>query len=180
MKKIVLAGKAGAALLLMMAFLSLTGCAVLHVHVRENEAIGRERFQMIRCGETTRQDIVTALGPPLATARKVKKTSFPAPRAATIRYAMRDTGPFLELFSGDKTLSDSEAVYYYRSTERDTNGFLLVLILINMGARNNSLKTENLWLLVDEQKGIVENVEYRDADRHRAGCANAPVADRRE
>ncbi len=159
-------------MLLFMALLILAGCIISANH-RADEAIGTERVQKIRCGKTTRQDIVTQLGPPLVIARKGKSTLYPAPRLAALRFADRSSEPFLELFSTARALRDDEAVYYYRATERSEAGFLMFLLLINLAGSGNEVETEHLWLLVDEKSGIVEDVVYRDRDHDQAGCATA-------
>ncbi len=170
MKKIVFANKTGKFVFLMMASLSLTGCCMIGANYRDDEEIGRDRLQTIKCGKTTREDIVTQLGPPIAIARKGKSTMYSAPRRATVRFVDRSSAPFLELFSKDRALRDDEVVYYYRATERNDTSFLLILLLINIGGSGNEVQTEHLWLLVDEKSGIIEDVVYRDRDRNRAGC----------
>ncbi len=177
MNRIIFSLRTGNYVLLVMALLSLTGC-MLSARYRADEAIGRESVQQIRCGKTTRLDVVTRLGPPLVIARTGKNMIYPAPRMASLRYGERSSGPFLELFSEDRVLRENEAVYYYRATERNELGFLLILFLINIGGSGNEVQTEHLWLLIDETSGIVEDVVYRDRDRHRTGCTDALASDR--
>jgi hypothetical protein len=178
MKRTIFSKRTGNFMFLVMASLSLTGCCMVSANYRGDEAIGRESVQKIRCGETTRQDIVTRLGPPLVIARKGKSMKYSAPRMATVRFVERSSEPFLELFSTDRVLRDNEAVYYYRATERNETGFLIILLLINTGNTVNEVQTEHLWLLIDETSGIVEDVVYRDRDRHRTGCTDALAPDR--
>ncbi len=177
MKRTIFANRTGNFALLVMASLSLTGCCMVSANYRGDEAIGRESVQKIRCGKTTSQDIVTRLGPPLVIARKGKSMKFSAPRMATVRFVERSSEPFLELFSMDRALRDTEAVYYYRATERNETGFLMILLLVNFGSNVNEVQTEHLWLLIDERSGIVEDVVYRDRDHYRTGCANALALD---
>lgn len=174
MKRIIFAKRTGNFVLLVMASLCLSGCCMVSANYRADEAIGRESVQKIRCGETTRQDIVTRLGPPLVIARKGKDTMYSSPRMSTVRFVKRSSEPFLELFSKNGALRDTEAVYYYRATERNETGLMLILLLINMGNTVNEVQTEHLWLLIDEKSGIVEDVVYRDRDRYWTGCTEAP------
>jgi hypothetical protein len=176
MKRIIFANRTGSFVSLAVVSLLLAGCCMLSAKYRTDEAIGRESVLKIRCGETTLEDVVKQFGPPLVIARKGKNTIYSTPRQATVRFVERSSQPFLELFSKDRPVSDNEAVYYYRATKRDKTGFLLFLLLINIGETINEVQTEHLWLLVDEQTGVVEDVEYRDRDRYRTGCANAPVS----
>ncbi len=170
MKMTIFAKRMGNFVLLVLASLSLAGCCMVSANYREDETIGRERVLKVKCGETTREDIVTQLGPPIVIARKGKPMLYSAPRLATVRFAKRSSEPFLELFSKSRALRDDEAVYYYRATERNETAFLMILLLVNMGGSGNEVQTEHLWLLIDEKSGIVEDVVYRNRDRNRAGC----------
>jgi hypothetical protein len=150
--------------ILILLFLS-QGCLIGGRYLAD-EPIGKERVERVRPGQTSIRDVLTWLGPPAAIARSGKTIIFPPPSMGKRGYLEMRSDVFFELFSSGRELRKEEVVYYYDSSRKSSLGALVILIVINIGGQTDRMKVERLWLLVDEQSGIIEDYVYRVADRN--------------
>lgn len=122
----------------------LSGC-IIGARYLDDEPIGKEEVVKIRPGQTHIMEIMTRLGPPETIARQGQSSTY------------------FELFSSDRMLKEEEAVYYFQASRKVNSGFIVILILINGGGLTHRIQADRLWLLVNEQTGLIENYVYRGA-----------------
>ena len=67
------------------------------------------------------------------------------------------------IFSTARALRDTEIVYYYDASRIEANGFVFVP-LVGGGYYLKRILVERLWLLVDENTGVVEDYAFRGAE----------------
>ena len=146
-----------------LAGLCLGGCVMVRERFQADEPLPRERIREIVRGATTRREILERFGPPAAVARRGRTMVFPPPGPA--KRGRQDVGSetFLELFSTARALREAEIVYYYDASRVEANGFVFVP-LIGGGYYLNRILVERLWLLIDENTGVVEDYVFRGAE----------------
>ena len=135
--------------------LSLSGC-FFGGHYMQDEPIGIKRIEMIKPGKTTIREVLTQLGPPTAVARRGKAMVYPNTNGYSTQAEV-----FFELFSANRELYDYEVVYYYQAMHLRSSGFIFYLLLVNGGGWTDTNEAERLWLLVNEQTALVEDMVYR-------------------
>lgn len=151
------------AVLAALAALCLCGCFVARENIAADEGLPGEQIRGIRRGATTRQEILERFGPPAAVARRGTTMVYPPPGSAGQGRADVQSDTFFELFSIGRTLRGTEIVYYYDSSRRLATGVLIIPI-IGGGYHSAEIAVDRLWLLVDEESGLVEDYVFRRAD----------------
>lgn len=145
--------------------LSLSGCCLIGGQYLADEPIGKKVVERTRPGQTSVREVLTRLGPPIAIARQGQTMVFPPPAVGTSGFLDVPSDSFFELFSSNRLLGEEEVVYYYQASRVTTSGFLMILLLVNGGGQTERVKAEQLWLLVNEKTGIIEDYRYRNAGR---------------
>ncbi len=138
----------------------LGGCCVVRERVRADEALPGEQIRGIRRGATTKQEILERFGPPAAVARPGTTTVYPPAGAAERGHVGVSSDALLELFSTGRALRDTEIVYYYAASRLDATGVLIVPI-VGWGYHSMEMAEEQLWLLIDDRAGVVEDYVFR-------------------
>ncbi len=146
-----------------LAALCLGGCFVAREKVLADEALPGEHIRGIRRGTTTKQEILERFGPPVAIARRGTTMVYPPAGSAKRGRAEVPSEVFLELFSVGRSLRDADIVYYYDASRLEATG-VLVAPLIGGGYHSREVVVERLWLLIDENTGLVEDCVYRGVD----------------
>lgn len=122
-----------------------------------------EKIIRIQPGKTTKEDIIEWFGAPMAIAvqGEILKIQAEASWAKNMPrggyYFEIDSDTFFELFSSKHELTEYHRIYYYyRAVSK--KGFLILLLYLY-----DSGKTviDKLWILVNEETGIVEDYVFR-------------------
>lgn len=118
-------------------------------------------------GKTSKVGLFGRLGPPLAIAGPGEEVAFPAPRVQHVaRFGARLDGGGTTTRQADAWFASFEArgpvraghrVYYWSTTTH--GGWALWLVFLVF--RGNSSSTDELWVLVDEETGLVADVVRR-------------------
>ncbi len=138
--------------------MSLAGCAVGSGKYKGEETFHKGQINYILPGETTKQEILSWFGPPLAIAKKGKVIKIPSPDVQKTSSYEIHSDTFLELFSAKHQITEDHMVYYYTNSEtKDTSGFFLFA-----GAQSSKLVVDKLWILINQKTGIVEDFLFRD------------------
>ncbi len=145
------------------------GCTISKQYLSD-EPIDKKEAERIRPGETSVREALTLLGPPIAIARHGHNMVFP-PRATNAALFL-DADSFLELFSSNRVLREEEVVYYYKASREKLSAFFVFFLVINGGGYTEQTEVQQLWLLVNEKTGIIEDYRYQDAGQPVAGSAS--------
>jgi len=128
----------------------LSGCMSFSAH--SGTPIEQEQLEKLRPGKTTKYEIFERIGPPMSVASRNELISIPAPfqRIQKIASIPQSSEAWFELFSSVRNLNEYHRVYYFyyaKSKKKSAFGF------------TDSTETDfdKLWLLVNEQTGIVED-----------------------
>ncbi len=156
------ARRLGPAVVAMLAAFGLGGCFSITQQLPSGEPLDAGRIKAIRPGVTTRAEILERFGPPAAIARKGTTMVLPAPGPAKRGRTEVPSDAFLELFAASRPLKDAELVYYYDASALKGSGFLFIPI-IGGGFYSREAVAERLWILIDRDRGIVEDYVFRGA-----------------
>lgn len=119
-------------------------------------------------GKTTKLELIEALGPPMAIAGRGEDVRVPA---TTVHHHdgvqersywvgggdfVQQADAWLELFAARRPIGEDHRVYYWYVTS-DRGWVLLLPILFELHGSSE----EELWVLVDEATGVVEDVVHR-------------------
>lgn len=139
-----------------------SGCFVIKQRLPADEPLPAARIGAIRAGATTRREILEWFGPPTGIARRGAVMVYPAPGVAMRgRVDIRSDAVF-ELFSAGRTPRASDIVYYYDSACVKGLGILFIPI-VGGGGYTREVAVERLWILIDENTGLVEGHVFRGA-----------------
>ncbi len=120
-------------------------------------------------GVTTKADLLAAAGPPLAVASpgELVTVSYPRPKAIFFPYdewAFLDDASYVqqadawfEPFAARRPITPAHRVYYWAGTTQ--RGVYAWLALVGFDVR--AFYEHEVWALVDEERGIVEDVFHR-------------------
>jgi len=141
--------------------LILTGCIPMPP-MYSGLTLDKKQIDNIHPGKSTKYEILSSLGPPLAIAVRDEPVTFESPTIWIIRndhkpqlapgkYNEIESDLFFELFSSQHDLTEYHRVYYYYSA--------LSRLHIWFGGMYKKAKTDidELWILVNEKTGIVED-----------------------
>lgn len=112
---------------------------------------------VIKPGQTTRQEIIAALGPPLALARQGVKTTVFFGDTYLPMSSSRTPEVYFELFRDRLALRDNHVIYYYRSASSYASESFVIFAM----SRTVKLHIKSLWVLVDDDTGIVQDYIFR-------------------
>lgn len=152
MKKLIATG-----VIFLIVFVTLTGCTSTRT---TGLKIDQTILNKIYVGKTTKRELMDLLGPPRAIAVQerpvylVQPIQHIGPNAILINYNLQlQSEPFFELFRDRHKLNDVHRVYYflYAISKSETKGLTEYI----------TLKTDRLWVLVNEETEIVEDVYFK-------------------
>ena len=133
----------------------LTRCAVLKY--KGEESFHEDQIKMILPGKSTKQEILLWFGPPLAIARKGKVMKLPPPAGGEEHPDEVRWETFLRLFSPKHELTSFHSIYYYHYAESETEPVYFVYA----DRAEKKLVIDKLWILINQQTGIVEDYIFR-------------------
>lgn len=132
---------------------SISGVPLLHKTVNQLQA-----------GKTTRAEVLKWFGPPLSIVTKGETLTIvhgapsrPGSMVAEASYETVQADTFFELFSTKHTITDRDRIYYYQYA---VSYKYTVFLLVYMNETANT-RSDRLWVLIDEQTGLVEDYVFR-------------------
>lgn len=143
------------------------GCAP-NIAYQAGAEVPKARVAEIQRGKTTKYDLLESFGMPMVIAKKGETVLIPRgkehsaigpnPGGSVIpaRFESASADTFFELFS-DRTTGVQHRVYYFGHTV-STKRTLILLVYINSWTETRS---DELWVLVNEQNGVVEDFVFR-------------------
>ncbi len=155
--------RTGAAL----ALLALSGCVLPAFPHWSGRPLERADVALLEPGRTTKHDLFQRLGPPFAIAAPGEVVAVEAPAAmlgsgglCQLRpggaYRV-DSGAWFEPFAARRPLREGERVYYWYAWRAGGWDWFLLLALV----ASCSNEAREVWVLVDEDTGLVEDVVFR-------------------
>ena len=135
---------------ILLAGINFWGCAMTSTEY--DFTFDKEEIERIHLGKTTKEEILDWFGPPNAMATKGKIFQFVSSSAGS-KAEPPNNEILFELFSGKHQLANHHSVYFY-STSGTSGGEVL-----NM--RGTSPDINKLWVLVNQESGLVEDYVYR-------------------
>ncbi len=151
----------------LLAALSASGCVLPAVVYRSGRPLEAADVAQLAPGRTTKQELFDRLGPPWAVAAPGEVAAIEAPSAMGGRGGLCatefggayrvDTAAWFEPFAARRPLRDGHRVYYWYAWR--AGGWNWYLLLIMVAACSNEV--HEVWVLVDEDTGLVEDVAYR-------------------
>lgn len=137
----------------------VSGCMFGSGSFRTGEPFQEKQIKQIAPGTTTKQQLLDWFGPPAAVARKGAVLKLPGSDSGKMDYQDVRADTFFELFSSKHALTDHHIVYYYLFTEVKSTQAVVVFA----GKVDNQLKTDRLWILIDDDTGSVVDYIFRRA-----------------
>lgn len=154
------------------ALMLIAGCVLPVKGVRS----GRELPRGIVPGAVTKASLIASLGPPMAIAAAGEYVDVPAANV----YHWDDSGggtrwfgggsyvqqadAWLELFAARRVLSENHRVYYWYSSAASGARVwvpLPLFVVLSTSVVRRSQSFAELWVLVDEETGRVDDAVYR-------------------
>lgn len=145
---------------------ALMGCCIFPVpsHHTGNR-ISDQQIKTIQPGKTTKQEIIALFGAPMGIAVQGEATTVLAPTEYRYgpsgiqhrgsREVQADT--LFELFSVRHSYTDYDRIYYYY----DASSSKIVYWFLFYVYESGNTKVDQLWVLMNEKTGIVEDYVYR-------------------
>ena len=167
--------KRGFALLgaLMLVFV-LASCYLPSPSFSTGRYISRTELGRIEPGLTTKQQLLDAFGPPMGIATRGEDLYLQRPvqwmGGVPLRWGIdiQSGGAMFEFFALREGLGPGHRVYYfYSSSGRQRAIFLLVYI-----NERSWVEMDRLWVLVNEETGIVEDYQYMPRSGKPLGVLN--------
>lgn len=146
------------------ALLLLAGCVQVVSRVRTGSLVPEERVRALRDGQTTRREVLDALGPPLVIVRHGQDT-VRVPDVGLRRSGGTEVPAtwFFDRFGGRDRLGAKAVVYYYREHELLTKGSGLAFQSGIIGSSEDEHREDRLWILIDGGTWLVRaHVHERD------------------
>jgi hypothetical protein len=150
-----------------LALLALSGCPYPAVPHRTGPALEAAEVARVQPGRTTKRELFALLGPPMAIAATGEVVAVESPVAMVgdgglcqprLGGVYRITSDaWLEPFAARRPLRDDHRVYYWYSWR--AGGWSWYLLLGLYASCDNGLR--ELWVLIDETTGTVEDVAVR-------------------
>jgi hypothetical protein len=138
----------------------MSGCMVTGVEYTVDEPLNEARIEGIQRAETTKQEILTWFGPPVAIARQGTTTKIPPPDLSKKGYEEVSSETFFELFSAKHEITEDHIIYYYYY--REVKGSFAAIGLV--GNSKQRLVVSKLWILINDTTGIVEDYLLRTSE----------------
>ena len=140
-----------------LAIAAAPGCFV-HTGTFHSEArLADEDVAAIHRGETTRQQVVERLGPPLALLRRGETVTVADVGARRSGSRSLQADAAFELFSA--SAGPSDVILYYEASEAKQTGGAFLFV----GSTDATIDLTRLWILVDAGSGVVKDVAFRKA-----------------
>ncbi len=143
------------ALVLSILLTMLTGCAI--ATVKADEHFEESQVKQIVPDLTSRSEVTQAFGIPVAVAKQGMDVSYPPPDIRKVGYRTIPGNVFLDLFTPKHKIRPSHRVYYYYSVELKASS-VFACVTVN----NSKLVTDELWILIDDQTGLVVDYIFED------------------
>lgn len=147
----------------------MSGCVLPPIFpITTGSEINPKALERIKIGKTTKYEVFSLLGPPRAIAVVGEPLHIREPRrwgwrSKPIKGVVKEENykDFFSIVSNKKTELDSYRVYYYYHSESRR-------MTVFLGLKSTGLHTffsiNELWLLVNEKTGLVENMFYLYVD----------------
>ena len=116
-------------------------------------------MEKIQPGKTTKHEVFEWIGPPMSVALRDEFISIPEPFQWNTKMASspQSSESLFELFSSGREFNEYHRVYYfYNAKSKKKHTYFLV-----GGYESTDTKFDKLWLLVNEQTGIVEDYKVK-------------------
>jgi hypothetical protein len=142
---------------LMVLFLSE---CVPAIPMRTGRPLKDDKILTITPGKTTKQDIIELFGAPMAIAKQGEVLKIQSERtylSPKSSYYEIDSDTFFELFSSQHTLTEYHRIYYYYHAVSKETGLVLGFFIYE----NGKTIFYKLWILVNEETGMVEDYVFR-------------------
>lgn len=133
----------------------LEGCVVGSVQV--DKKLTGELIKKIEPGKTVKGDVLEWFGPPNVLARQGKMVKVPSTDPKNPGLQEMDSELLFELFSVKHQIADHHIVYYYVDVEASMGGAYLLIAI----AASTTVKQDRLWILINQNTGIVEDYVFR-------------------
>jgi len=145
---------------------SVFGCAPA-IPIHSGQFLNNKQISNIQPGKSTKADILSSLGAPLAIAAKDEILTIQAPTILPERltpiikgkYYNIASDTFFELFSGNHSLMGHHRIYYYYSAWSKKYAWFLLLVLYEVGRTD----IDELWVLINEKTEVVEDYFFKAA-----------------
>lgn len=163
---------AGLPLAILAAFfiVSLQGCAPAPP-ILSGVKLPRQTVEQLRPGNTTKAEVLDWFGMPLSIAKKGETLTISRESAwltggvadrgihtiRTFSFYQVDADTFFEMFSTKRKITDHHRIYYYYDS---VSIQFMVTAIVYQHEHAHTYK-DQLWLLLDEETGIVEDYVFR-------------------
>jgi hypothetical protein len=144
--------------------LSLGGC-YMGEHYIAGEPFSEKALAGLEQGTMTKQDVLQWFGPPVAVARRGSTMTFPPPGMRNEGWEEIQSDTFFELFPANAGHVDGRIIYYYHAPQITMNGVFSILIA---GGYTRRIVTDELWLLIDERTGKIEDFILKPGEKEAA------------
>ena len=132
----------------------LEGCVMMSVQM--DKKLTGDLIEKIEPGKTAKGQILDWFGPPNVLARKGKVVKVPSVDPKNPGMQEIDSELLFEMFSVKHQIGDHHIVYYV-DVEAGGGG---VFLLVGM-AMSTTVKQDRLWILINQNTGIVEDYFFR-------------------
>ena len=144
----------------LLVFVTLAGCGVV-VYVDQVEPqLKGAPLARIRPGETTLQQMLGCLGPPLAIVHNdAAPLRLPLPGAGQKQAQAVSADQYFHPFAQRRVLAPGDTIYYYRGTYyRNFTSFFWPIFFLIGYASDYGVHEKRLWVLYNERSGRVEDL----------------------
>jgi len=139
------------------AIISVAGCIV--GNYASDDQLDTDYIEEIQKGITTKQEILDRLGLPKILARKGKTVKVPSNDPEKDMEEV-DSELLFELFSAKHAIGDHHIVYFYYSSNMH---MAVVMPILPIASASGSMDIDRLWILIDQNTGIVEDYLFRSS-----------------
>ena len=148
--------------------LSLGGCFYGRERYVAGEPFNGQALRGMEQGELARSDVLRWFGPPVAIARRGTTMTFPPPRVRPAGWIDIRSDTFFELFPRIKGNAEDRIIYYYHAPRLTMNGYFSIFIA---GGYTRRTTADELWILINERTGRIEDYVLRTAEKEAVGTA---------
>jgi hypothetical protein len=146
--------------------LSIGGCYVGERYLA-GEPFSEQAVAGIKQGTMTKRDVLQWFGPPVAIARRGTTMTFPPAGIRKEGWEDIQSDTFFELFPQKDGNADDRIIYYYYAPRLTMNGVVSILIA---GGYTRRIVADELWLLIDERTGRIEDFVMRTGKKQAAAA----------
>ena len=132
------------------------GCVVGSVQM--DKTLTGELIEKIEPGKTAKGQILDWFGPPDVLARTGKTIKVPSTDPKNPGLQEMDSELLFELFTVKHQIGDHHIVYYYADSEASVGGAFLLVAM----AASTTMRQDRLWILINQNTGIVEDYVFRE------------------